>query len=315
MRVLSIDGGGIRGLIPALVLAEIERRTERRVADLFDLISGTSTGGILACALARPGPDGRPLYTAEELTELYVSEGPKIFNRSALKVITSVDGIIDERYENAGLRVALTRYLGGAMLSDALVPVLLTAYEIEDRFAFFFRSQRAVSEPGYDFTLVDAALATSSAPTYFEPVRVTDADGMRTYALVDGGVFASNPAMCAFVDLVSAGSGDEVELIASLGTGEQIRPIPYAQARNWGALEWARPIIDVLLSSATETVDFQLERLLRERYMRLQIRLEVAQDDMDDASPENLRDLQTEADRLLRKHAREIDELCAKLTA
>jgi uncharacterized protein len=315
MRVLSIDGGGIRGLIPALVLAEIERRTERPVADLFDLIAGTSTGGILACALARPGTDGRPLYSAEELTELYVSEGPKIFNRSALKVITSVDGIVDERYENAGLRVALTRYLGGAMLSDALVPVLLTAYEIEDRFAFFFRSQRAAAEPGYDFTLVDAALATSSAPTYFEPVQVTDAEGMRTYALVDGGVFASNPAMCAFVDLVSAGRGDEIELIASLGTGEQIRPIPYEKARNWGALEWARPIIDVLLSSATETVDFQLERLLRERYLRLQIRLEVAQDDMDDASPENLRDLQTEAGRLLRKHAREIDQLCAKLTA
>ena len=83
MKVLSIDGGGIRGLIPALVLAEIERRTGRRIAELFDLIAGTSTGGILASALTRRGADDRARYSAEELVELYVTEGPKIFDRVA----------------------------------------------------------------------------------------------------------------------------------------------------------------------------------------------------------------------------------------
>jgi uncharacterized protein len=312
MRILSIDGGGIRGLIPAVVLAEIERRTGRPTAELFDLIAGTSTGGILACALARPAEGGGPRYGAEELIELYEREGPRIFSRSLLRRIASADGVIDERYDDEGLRDALGRYLGGARLSEALVPVLLTAYEIEGRFAFFFRSDRARSDDRYDFALAEAALATSAAPTYFEPVRVRDRAGDRSYTLVDGGVFAANPAMCAYVDAV--GAGREVAVLASLGTGEQIRPLPYERARGWGAIGWARPIVDVLLSSAAETVTHQLERLLAERYVRLQVRLEVARDDLDDASAENLRDLRTEADRLVRKCDREIDALCAALT-
>ena len=98
MKVLSIDGGGIRGLIPALVLAEIERRTGRRIADLVDMIAGTSTGGILACALAKPDP-----LPAAEVASLYVEEGPRIFDRSLLKQITSLGGYLDERYSDTGL--------------------------------------------------------------------------------------------------------------------------------------------------------------------------------------------------------------------
>ena len=96
-EVLAIDGGGIRGLIPALVLAEIERRTERRIADLVDTIAGTSTGGILACALGKPDP-----LPAAEIASLYVEEGPKIFDRSLLKQITSLGGYLDERYDSEG---------------------------------------------------------------------------------------------------------------------------------------------------------------------------------------------------------------------
>src|SRR5215208_5698755 len=110
---------------------------------MVDFVAGTSTGGILACGLTRPGPDGAPLFTAEELAGIYVEEGPRIFRRSLLKRVFSVDGWIDERYEDDGLNGALERYLGDASLSDAVTDVLVTAYDIEGRFAFFFRSQRA----------------------------------------------------------------------------------------------------------------------------------------------------------------------------
>src|SRR5215212_8478492 len=92
VRILAIDGGGIRGLIPAVVLADLERRTGRRIAELFDLIAGTSTGGILACGLTRPAPDGTggPAFSAADLIGLYESEGPEIFHRSLLKRIESV---------------------------------------------------------------------------------------------------------------------------------------------------------------------------------------------------------------------------------
>ena len=210
MKVLAIDGGGIRGLIPALVLAEIERRTGRRTAEMFDLIAGTSTGGILACALSRRGPDGRPMYSAEDLSQLYISEGPKIFDRSLVKEVTSAGGLLDENYDDKGLNAALETYLGDARLKEVLsrrdASPPTTSH---DRFAFFFRSARARVDDEYDFSLTDAARATSAAPTYFEPVEVTDAAGARTYPLVDGGIYAVNPSMCAYAEV--AAEGHELE--------------------------------------------------------------------------------------------------------
>jgi patatin-like phospholipase/acyl hydrolase len=304
VKVLAIDGGGIRGLIPALVLAEIERRTGRRVAELFDLVAGTSTGGILACALTRPGADGTPMYTALELTELYVTEGPKIFHHDLLHTIESVGGIFDEKYESTGLVRALDRYLGDAMLSQTLIPIFVTAYDIENRHAFFFRTGGK-----WDYRLADVALATASAPTYFEPAHVEG------FALIDGGVFASNPSLCAYVDLVKAGTAPDLELLCSLGTGEQIHEFKYEDARGWGLLEWAHPVIDVMLSSQAETVGFGMEHLLGDRYVRLTRRLETAHDAMDDASPKNLADLRTEAETLISEQSGVIHALCEKLTA
>jgi uncharacterized protein len=315
VKVLCIDGGGIRGLIPALVLAEIERRTGRRIAELVDLVAGTSTGGILACGLTRAGPDGRPLYSAEELAGIYVEEGPKIFRRSLLKRIFSVEGWVDERYEDDGLNAALDRYLGDATLSQALADVLVTAYEIGDRFAFFFRSARARSDPTYDFPLVQVARATSAAPSYFEPAEVTDVAGARTYPLIDGGVFAVNPAMCAFADVAAAGRADELQLMLSLGTGEHTRSYTFEQTRSWGQLEWARPVLDMVFDGVADTIDFEAATLMGDRYARLQTQLNIASDDFDDASERNLAALRTEAEQLIAASQEELERVSAILAA
>jgi patatin-like phospholipase/acyl hydrolase len=315
VKVLCIDGGGIRGLIPALVLAEIERRTGRRTAEMVDFVAGTSTGGILACALTRRGPDGRPLFTAEELAAIYVEEGPRIFRRSLLKRIFSVEGWIDERYEDDGLDAALERYLGDALLSDALTDVLVTAYDIHDRFAFFFRSQRARNDPAYDFPLVQVARATSAAPSYFEPAQVTDRSGARTYPLIDGGVYAVNPSMCAYADVVAAGSADRLELMLSLGTGAHTRAYTFEETSGWGQLGWARPALDMVFDGVADTIEFEALTLMGDRYVRLQTELDLASDDLDDASQSNLADLRTEADRLIAASASELDRVCAILAA
>jgi uncharacterized protein len=315
VKALCIDGGGIRGLIPALVLAEIERRTGRRTAEMVDFVAGTSTGGILACALPRRGADGRPLFTAEELAAIYVEEGPRIFRRSLLKRIFSVEGWIDERYEDDGLDAALERYLGDALLSDALTDVLVTAYDIHDRFAFFFRSQRARNDPAYDFPLVQVARATSAAPSYFEPAQVTDRSGARTYPLIDGGVYAVNPSMCAYADVVAAGSADRLELMLSLGTGAHTRAYTFEETSGWGQLGWARPALDMVFDGVADTIEFEALTLMGDRYVRLQTELDLASDDLDDASQSNLADLRTEADRLIAASASELDRVCAILAA
>ena len=303
MKILSIDGGGIRGLIPALVLAEIERRTGRRIGQLFDLIAGTSTGGIIACALAKPEP-----LTAEDVAELYVDEGPEIFRKGLLKRLVSVEGLIDERYDDDGLNSVLARHLGDARLSDCTPDILVTAYDITARFAFFFRSSRAHSDPTYDFRLAAVARATSAAPTYFEPFEVTDEAGARTYPLVDGGVYAVNPGMCAYAEAVG-----EVQLLASLGTGTHGRGHDFDDARSWGQVEWARPLLDIVFDGVADTVEFQLAALLGQDLFRLQTELRAASGDLDDAGERNLAALQRDAERLIRERSADIDALCARL--
>jgi patatin-like phospholipase/acyl hydrolase len=313
VKVLSIDGGGIRGLIPALVLAEIERRTRKRTAELFDLVAGTSTGGILACALARPGPDGAPAFSAEELSEIYFTEGPKIFDRSLLQRITSLEGLIDERYSDDGLNAALQRYLGDARLSDALCDLFVTAYDVQGRFAFFFRSARARNDPSYDFALTDVARATAAAPTYFEPFEVSDVAGTRTYPLIDGGVYAVNPAMCAYTDVAAADA--TLEVLASLGTGTYTRSYTIDDVDGWGLVQWARPVLDFVFDGVADTIDFELSKLAGKRYVRLQADLRYANDALDDASEANLRRLRGEAERLIAERSAEIEALCERLVA
>ena len=125
MRVLSIDGGGIRGLIPALVLTEIEKRSGKQVWELFDLIAGTSTGGILACALCAPDP-----LPAEQLVALYEEEGPRIFKTSIWQRIHSVEGLVDEKYDSVALDGALDRFLSAKRLSETRPDLLVTSYDM-----------------------------------------------------------------------------------------------------------------------------------------------------------------------------------------
>ena len=191
----------------------------------------------------------------------------------------------------------------------------MTAYDIHDRFAFFFRSRRARTDPTYDFPLVQVARATSAAPSYFEPAEVTDRAGARTYPLIDGGVYAVNPSMCAYADVATAGRRDQLDLMLSLGTGAHTRAYTFAQARWWGQLEWARPALDMVFDGVADTIEFEAGTVMGDRYIRLQTELELASDDLDDASPDNLADLRTEAERLIAASAAELDRACAILAA
>lgn len=299
MRVLSIDGGGIRGIIPALVLAEVEARTGRRIAELFDLIAGTSTGGILACALAKPGAQ-----TAEELVELYRTEGPKIFHRSLGHRLRSAEGLLEERHDDHALNDALTRYLGSGRLSDATTRVLVTAYDLEAREPHFFKSWRK----DLDGPLRIVARATAAAPTYFEPVAM---DGM---SLVDGGVFATNPAMCAYAESFVL-DGAPPRFVLSLGTGKQMRPIRHDDAASWGLVQWVRPVIDIVFDGVSDTVEYQLQHLMGDGCVRLQTELTTASDALDDASERNLGLLEQQAREMIARETRAIDAACAALTA
>jgi uncharacterized protein len=302
VRVLSIDGGGIRGLIPALVLAELERRAGRQVFELFDLLAGTSTGGILACALCAPDP-----LPAERLVALYEEEGPEIFDRSLWQRVRSAEGLLDEKYDAAALERALERFLARKRLKDTRPDLLVPAYDMGEPGPYFFKSRKAREDSDEDFTLSEVARATAAAPTYFEPLPLDE----RT--LVDGGVFAVNPAMSAFAEVLRFDPSAEVVLL-SLGTGERTRRRRFADIRDWGLVEWARPVLDVVFDGISDAVDYQLRHALGEgRYWRLQVELSRASDDLDDASPENLRHLRAHAEELIQERSNDIDTVLAAL--
>jgi uncharacterized protein len=317
VKVLSIDGGGIRGIIPALVLAEIERQTKQPACDLFDLIAGTSTGGIIALGVTVPEPDGRPRHSAEDIVNLYVEEGPKIFSRSLLRIIETVDGLLEEKYSASGLEATLSKYLSGAALSEALADVLITSYDIQGHEPFFFKSRQARELPQLNYPLPVVARATSAAPTYFEPEHaippVHAPNEPSDYALVDGGTFANNPALCAYAEVMRDHPGADV-LVVSLGTGRLTESISFAQAHDWGLVQWARPLLGVIMDGSSRAIDYQLDQLLgATRHFRFQTVLEGVSDSLDDVSPANIEGLQRLGKELIVQEAARITEVCGLL--
>lgn len=299
--VLSCDGGGIRGVFTARVLVELERIAGQPLCRSFDLVAGTSTGGILACGLASG-------IAARDLLDLYVKRGSEIFSQEILELGRN---ILAPRYLSGPLESILREVLGDKTLDDARPTLLVTSYAIE-----LPASQRALAVPGstrapYFFKssvkpnafLRDVARATSAAPTYFPPHQFTNLMG-EVGAYVDGGVVANNPAMCAFAEALRRWPGEQLAVI-SIGTGNLEEPVPYEHAKRWGLVGWARPILSLMMDGSCDTVTYQLSQILGKDHVRIDTSLGIpeqpwaASDAMDDASPDNIARLCGLAERLL----------------
>ena len=317
-KVLAIDGGGIRGIIPALILVAIEQRTQRAISDVFDMLAGTSTGGIIALGLTKPGAGGRPDKSATDIVGLYETQGMNIFPHS-LRQVLHVEALAGSKYPADGIESTLQRYFGDVRLKDALKPVIVPSYDVEKQTPIFFKSERARENAAADFYMREVARATSAAPTYFPPEKINTADPLQYYALIDGGVIANNPAMCAYAEAIKMGHPEV--LMVSLGTGELRHPIKYGDAARWGQLEWAQPIIDIALQGSSETVDYQLQQVLSvdgasQAYFRFQLELTQDATNMDDASDANIKHLMDLASDYL-SHAdtqSALSTLCALLS-
>ncbi len=331
MRILSLDGGGIRGIIPGQVLVSVEQKLQQlsgkpdfRISDAFDLIAGTSTGGILTCLYLCPDRiSGKPKFSAPEALDLYFQHGDNIFDVSIFRSIETLDGVADAKYSAHALEKALHDYLGDMKLSDLLKPCLITAYDITRRQAQFFNSADVSKKgSGWDYYLRDVARATSAAPTYFEPANISSLD-RTVYPLIDGGVFANNPTMCACVEAFNADPTLTVGNlhILSLGTGEVDKSYHYSEAKNWGKIGWIGPVLDIMMSGVAETVDYQVRKLFNsagcaDQYLRLQLDLEKFPDvnsAMDCASESNMRALERAGKKLALDSDAELNAFLQKL--
>jgi patatin-like phospholipase/acyl hydrolase len=342
-RILAIDGGGIRGLIPALVLAELERRLgeatgrEARMADHFHLFAGTSTGGLVALTLTAPDrtQPRRPRYSAAELAGLYHVDGPKIFGWSLHRVL-ALNGYLGPKYPLDGLRQAVETRLDEVRLAEALRELVITSYDMHGREPFFFKRWRARESPERDGPMVDAALATSAAPTYFPSHEVGDR------ALVDGGVYVANPTIAAVAEALKRTTDEPPDLVphdllvVSLGTGSHETGFEQRRVRRWGKLGWILPkdhdppLLGAMLDGQSDATDHWAHMLLNTkpgagppdpdeigrgpRYFRLQVPL-GSPIPMDDATARTRALLTDAANRLIADHDGELTEIVERLTS
>jgi predicted acylesterase/phospholipase RssA len=331
-RILAVDGGGIRGIVPGQILANLEAYLQAtyeqpglRLADCFDLIAGTSTGGILSCIYLLPDlRTGRPRFSAQQAVDLYLNYGDDIFSVPLFKKISSLGGLTDEKYPAAVLERTLSTYFADIKLSQLLKPCAITAYDIAEREVVIFNSRDNLdgTRPDKDFLVRDVARATSAAPTYFEPANIRALDHS-VRPLIDGGVFANNPSLCAYAEFAAArpGSGlGDVALLA-LGTGGIDKPFSYSEAKDWGAVEWVRPLIDITLSGVAEAVDYQLRQLFRaaaasDQYLRIDPELSpTTSPEMDDATIGNMRRLKADGDRAYATHRQALESFARNFLA
>ncbi|WP_392534073.1 patatin-like phospholipase family protein [Nostoc sp. C117] len=344
-KILAIDGGGIRGIIPTMILAEIEKRTQKPIFSLFDLISGTSSGGILALGLTKPrinleATDTSPTaqYSAEDLLQIYLEYGAEIFYEPFWeKVLGQLEDIfVQPKYSSEGREEIIRQFFGDSPLENNLKEVFVTSYDIEQRIPIFFTNKLEKQQTEskkfrklcLGFTLTDAALATSATPTYFAPYRVSSSHNTNGfYTLVDGGVVANNPANLAILEAqISREENKQVLniediLLVSLGTGSLTSVYGYEEVKKWGLLQWAKPLLNIVLDGGSEVVAGELERLFEAKnkgnktsYYRFQTFLKSELEEIDNVKLENVRQLQVLGNILIQEKSQEIDELCSILT-
>ncbi len=307
--VLSLDGGGIRGLITARVIAEIEDRTGKFISELFDLVAGTSTGGLLALALTAPGSIGEPAARAAQFVEIFENADKNIFVRRS----STSFGIMHERYHSESYERYLREYFGATLLSEAVSDVLITSYDLLARDVVIWSRYDARVNDAANVPFWMAARSTTAAPTYFDPARIVDGnEGDRSF--IDGVMAANNPSMCAYAHSIKV-SPTRKPFLVSIGTGISDHPNKRKTDLNWGAAHWAKEILHVLIEGSSEVVDWQLREIIgRSRYRRIQGHLEYANEAIDDTTNRNLEALHVDAENWVRIYDRELDSICEVLS-
>lgn len=331
-KILSIDGGGIRGVLPAAILAHIEKRLiqqennlDLKIADCFDLLAGTSAGGILVALYLTPNKNSdlgktssrRPKYSAQEVLDYYSELGPILFKHSFSYFFKSVAGLIRSRYSEDALYDFSKKIIGDSYISEVMKDCLITAYDLSSRKALLF-SKFATQKYGYmaDYKLCDIACSTSAAPSYFIPTQIFAKDGGARH-LVDGGVYAGNPSMCALVEAIKIWPQERVSNFSmlSIGTGKVIKPYHYKKTKHFGYIHWLNPILDILMASVSETVDYQMQQIfsingVSQNYTRIEPPILTADAKIDNAGAKNMRRLHSAAQNYIDHNAPLLDSIC-----
>lgn len=332
--ILSIDGGGIRGIIPSVFLATLKDMLElngmkQPFHKIFNLMAGTSTGGLISLALSVPrtqkndgslfDPEGGMI--PQRLPELYEKLGDRAFPGNRQRFTRTFRQFFTSKYSAGPLRSILTDLYGSSTVKHALTNLLITAFDMESMQPVFIKKRTPESggEMDPDFFMVDAALATAAVPTYFPPACVAAVDNHdKKYCLVDGGIFCINPAMSALTEARKL-MPDAEYILLSLGTGTQTEDYKTDRMDRWGFFNWIAPWLGVPLIAAVGegqriSTTHMLKRYPKVSLYRFDINLERGKGRLDDGSAENLRYLRNKANEMIRDNLESIHAVMEALT-
>lgn len=267
-RILTFDGGGIRGIYTAVLLQRLQKEVPGFIGK-SDILAGTSTGGIIALGLAAG-------YTPAKMVSLYRKNGAKIFDDSIWDDMKDMGGLIGAEYGNKNLKKMLKQYFGMKKLKSLKMKVLIPSFDIGcanlDRGIpahpwkpKFYHNFAGPDSDGDEY-VVDVAMCTSAAPTYFPSY----------HGYIDGGTVANNPSVAAIAQARSKEAGsnslDDI-VVLSLGTGTVPTNINRGMNLDWGYTQWAKPLINLMIDGVMGVADYQCKQLLADRYKRLSPKL------------------------------------------
>ncbi|ADZ72149.1 patatin-like phospholipase family protein [Polymorphum gilvum] len=335
--VLSIDGGGMRGLIPLRILESLESRLAQRglarpLHRVFDLMAGTSTGGLIAAGLAAPRPSGgrsEAAATVAELRALFETEAREIFQpRLRTRLVRLIGNPLrpaDERLDARPFERHLKERFGWTSMASSLTRLLLTAYDIGNRRPLFLGAGQPDGSPADDYYLWQAVRATTAVPAFFEPARVENLSQKREEALIDGGVFLNDPTLAAYGEARRLGWAAEDLVIVSLGTGfAPSRGFAFEDAVQWDGGAWMRASRGAPLQAIATHAQSAAGSLLAGRlfsdlggvtYHRFDGEIPAEAEDMGNARPGNMLVLNGAADRILRDNTLRLDALADLIVA
>ena len=334
--ILSIDGAGMRALVPLRILESVESRMGRKGVSApmhrcLDLVCGTSLSSLVAAGLAAPkagSGDGEAAYTIAELRQFFEIEARDIFRRSLgrrlSRLVANPTGLGDETYDERPLVDLLKDRFGWTSMASALTHLVLPAYDIARRKAVFLSNgrQRDGGRPE-DYYLWQAVRAASAMPGYFEPAKIECLSRGEEDVLVDGSLFMSDPALAAYVEARKLGWAAEDITLISLGAGQaRGRGFDYEKAARWGATGWMQPskgapVISSALDGQSQSAAYIAECMFTDlgesRYIRLNGEIPDSAEDYDNARPGNIMQLNGAADRIIRDNTVLLDELADQL--
>jgi patatin-like phospholipase/acyl hydrolase len=251
-QILALDGGGIRGIFSAALLDGLEVSSGTAILDHFDLIVGTSTGGIIALALAAG-------FSPAEIVDVYVAEMRSIF--PGPKLWRTGRQLIRSKYSSAGLERVARRLLGDRLLGESPVPIVIPSFDLGESTVHLFKTPHSARlKRDHTIPMWQVAMATAAAPTFF-PTFCLPGDEIR---LIDGGVWANNPAMVGVTEAVSMfGQPLQTIRVLSIGTTTEAK-VRRRNLDRGGLLQWARSpnVVDVLMSGQSVGAFTQVQHLI-----------------------------------------------------